>query len=224
MEDVKMKRKQWDDEEGVSPVIAVILMVAITVVLAAVLYVWASSFLQQGEAAPIMQVSCQKDSNNNYRCNVIKISSNQDLEAFQYFLKDDGGLTKQFGEIALQNVSGKWHGIDETWDDDGTADTNQGNDKADRHADAGGAYTDPAQAQIRIDAVQAGTQGTVDYQKSDGTISVKFHDNDFDGKLTAGDLFYVRGNDATHTANDDYRLEIKFDLSGDTIGSFKLGA
>ncbi len=39
-----MLKKMWKDEEGVSPVIAVILMVAITVVLAAVLYVWASSF------------------------------------------------------------------------------------------------------------------------------------------------------------------------------------
>ena len=40
-----MKRRIVNDEQAVSPVIAVILMVAITVVLAAVLYVWASSFL-----------------------------------------------------------------------------------------------------------------------------------------------------------------------------------
>ena len=40
-----MKYAIRKDEEGVSPVIAGILMVAITVVLAAVLYVWAASFL-----------------------------------------------------------------------------------------------------------------------------------------------------------------------------------
>ena len=40
-----MQRRIVKDEQAVSPVIAVILMVAITVVLAAVLYVWASSFL-----------------------------------------------------------------------------------------------------------------------------------------------------------------------------------
>ena len=35
-----MKRRIVNDEEAVSPVIAVILMVAITVVMAAVLYAW----------------------------------------------------------------------------------------------------------------------------------------------------------------------------------------
>ena len=40
-----MKRRIVNDEQAVSPVIAVILMVAITVVLAAVLYVWALSLI-----------------------------------------------------------------------------------------------------------------------------------------------------------------------------------
>ncbi|UCE39695.1 MAG: type IV pilin N-terminal domain-containing protein [Thermoplasmata archaeon] len=40
------------DEEGVSPVIAVILMVAITVVLAAVLYVMVSGMMQETETTP----------------------------------------------------------------------------------------------------------------------------------------------------------------------------
>ena len=40
-----MEHRIVKNDEGVSPVIAVILMVAITVVLAAVLYVWAASFL-----------------------------------------------------------------------------------------------------------------------------------------------------------------------------------
>lgn len=43
-----MKRNQ----EAVSPVIGVILMVAITVVLAAILYVWASSFIGTAKATP----------------------------------------------------------------------------------------------------------------------------------------------------------------------------
>ena len=40
-EDATMEHRIEKNDEGVSPVIAVILMVAITVVLAAVLYVWA---------------------------------------------------------------------------------------------------------------------------------------------------------------------------------------
>jgi len=42
----------WKNNEAVSPVIAVILMVAITVVLAAVLYVWAAGLASTGGSAP----------------------------------------------------------------------------------------------------------------------------------------------------------------------------
>jgi archaeal type IV pilus assembly protein PilA len=44
MEDLKMMKKIWKNRSGVSPVIATILMVAITVVLAAVLYVMVMGF------------------------------------------------------------------------------------------------------------------------------------------------------------------------------------
>lgn len=50
---MKMKIKNiWKNNEAVSPVIAVILMVAITVVLAAVLYVWAAGLASTGGSAP----------------------------------------------------------------------------------------------------------------------------------------------------------------------------
>ncbi|MHB8604918.1 MAG: archaellin/type IV pilin N-terminal domain-containing protein [Thermoplasmatota archaeon] len=45
------------DDEAVSPVIAVILMVAITVVLAATVYVWVSGFGAQGNQAKSLSVS-----------------------------------------------------------------------------------------------------------------------------------------------------------------------
>ena len=95
-EDATMEHRIVKNDDGVSPVIAVILMVAITVVLAAVLYVWAASFLEQGESAPIAT----------------------------YFLKDDTGSTyvggNGFGEIAMQIVGGEEHGIDTSYtgDDD----------------------------------------------------------------------------------------------------------
>lgn len=46
----KKIRKIWEDVTGVSPIIAVILMVAITVVLAATIYVWVSGFGGQTSA------------------------------------------------------------------------------------------------------------------------------------------------------------------------------
>jgi flagellin-like protein len=47
-----MMKKMWKNRSGVSPVIATILMVAITVVLAAVLYVMVMGFGGQGSSAP----------------------------------------------------------------------------------------------------------------------------------------------------------------------------
>jgi len=49
---MKMMRKNWKDRKGVSPVIATILMVAITVVLAAVLYVMVMGFGGESGSVP----------------------------------------------------------------------------------------------------------------------------------------------------------------------------
>jgi flagellin-like protein len=49
---------KWNrDEEGVSPVIAIILMVAITVVLAGVLYVWVTSLADTTETVDNLQMT-----------------------------------------------------------------------------------------------------------------------------------------------------------------------
>lgn len=50
-------KKLWEDKTGVSPIIAVILMVAITVVLAATIYVWVSGFGAGGGGGFTMAVS-----------------------------------------------------------------------------------------------------------------------------------------------------------------------
>lgn len=55
--------KMWKDVTGVSPIIAVILMVAITVVLAATIYVWVSGFGGSGSSTPA--ISCSADNTNN---------------------------------------------------------------------------------------------------------------------------------------------------------------
>lgn len=53
----------YEDKEGVSPVIAVILMVAITVVLAAVVYTWASGLAETGGGGGT-PASCSQGSGN----------------------------------------------------------------------------------------------------------------------------------------------------------------
>ena len=183
-----MEHRIEKNDDGVSPVIAVILMVAITVVLAAVLYVWAASFLEQGESAPIATFFVEESSSGVYHIDVIKVSKQEDLAGFSYFLKDDSGSThvggNGFGEVAMQMLSGEAHGVDTSYTGD--------ND------------TLKERAQIVKD--------------DDGSeYPVHFSDNDRDGKLSAGDQFmvYGTGNAANGPADDNWRLDIQFDASGD---------
>ena len=197
-----MEHRIEHDEEGVSPVIAVILMVAITVVLAAVLYVWAASFLEQGEASPFGQFTSTVSSNGEYYVTVITVSTNHDLEAFNYFLKDASGSTNEFGEIAMQNLSGNVVGIDASY------------------GSKCGGDDEPAcedDLTTRSEAVDGDTGSN---------YAVAFYDNDRDGRLSSGDKFTVRGghgSQANGPAEDDWSLEVKFDNTGDVIGSKKLG-
>ena len=191
-----MEHRVVKNDEGVSPVIAVILMVAITVVLAAVLYVWAASFLEQGESAPIATFFVQEGSDGIYHVDVIKVSKQEDLAGFSFYLKDDTGSTyvgagHGFGEVAMQIVGGEEHGIDTAY---------QGGDE-----------------QLESRATNVSNDDGTEYP-------VHFNDNDRDGKLSAGDQFmvYGSGNAADGPASDNWRLDIQFDASGDIIGSAKM--
>ena len=191
-EDATMEHRIEKNDEGVSPVIAVILMVAITVVLAAVLYVWAASFLEQGESAPIGTFYTTKDAGNNYYVEVIKVSKQEDLLGFSFFLKDGTGSTyvggNGFGEVAMQFQGGEEMGIDKSYNGD------------------------DSQLQSRATNVS----------NDDGSqFPVHFNDNDRDGKLSAGDQFTVFGGD-TGPARSDWKLDIQFDATGDIIGSARL--
>ena len=190
-----MEHRIVKNDDGVSPVIAVILMVAITVVLAAVLYVWAASFLEQGESAPIATFFVEESSSGVYHVEVIKVSKQEDLAGFSYFLKDDTGSTyvggNGFGEVAMQIVGGEEHGIDTSYTGDDTQLASRSGNVSD---DDGSEYP------------------------------VHFSDNDRDNKLSAGDQFmvYGMGNSANGPAADNWKLDIQFDASGDIIGSAKL--
>ena len=190
-----MEHRIVKNDEGVSPVIAVILMVAITVVLAAVLYVWAASFLEQGESAPMATFTSKENSGGSWQINVVKVSKQEDLAGFSFFLKDPTGSTyvggNGFGEIAMQIVAGEEHGIDRSY---------QGDDEQ----------------------LQSRASNMTD---DDGSLyPVHFYDNDRDEKLSSGDQFivYGTGNSANGPAEDDWTLEVQFDASGDVIGSQRL--
>jgi len=159
-------------------------------------YVWAASFLEQGESAPIATFFVQEGSDGIYHVDVIKVSKQENLAAFSFYLKDETGSTyvgqgHGFGEVAMQIIGGEEHGIDTAY---------------------GG---DDQQLLDRRDNISA----------DDGTdYPVSFNDNDRDGKLSAGDQFmvYGSGNAANGPASDNWRLDIQFDASGDIIGSAKM--
>ena len=59
-----MKWQKRMDEEGVSPVIAIILMVAITVVLAGVLYVWVTSLANTEDTVETLNLTAEVEVND----------------------------------------------------------------------------------------------------------------------------------------------------------------
>ena len=86
------KNKITRNFRGVSPVIATILMVAITVVLAAVLYLMVYNFIPDEEnSGPKVTLSAaMPQDENNYTIDVISVESKEDFEKFDLFLfKED---------------------------------------------------------------------------------------------------------------------------------------
>ena len=151
--------------------------------------------MEEGESAPVATFNVEESSSGAYHVKVVKVSKQEDLAGFSFFLKDDAGSTyvggNGFGEIAMQNIGGELHGIDTSYNGDDT------------------------DLQSRSDNVSA----------DDGTdYPVHFSDNDRDDKLSAGDQFmvYGLGNSANGPADDGWKLDIQFDASGDIIGSARM--
>ena len=86
-------KKIWRNEDAVSPVIAVILMVAITVVLAAVLYVMVSGMLGSTNTTPTISMNWEEDTLNvgNYTGNVVRISGSKALRMEDVSVTVTGG-------------------------------------------------------------------------------------------------------------------------------------
>ena len=104
-----MKRRIVNDEQAVSPVIAVILMVAITVVLAAVLYVWASSFLGgTTKNAPTGSMIASEDGSGDWTIQIVKIHPQVSVNSVHWYLLNEEGNTKTDGLVS--DVYGYYEG------------------------------------------------------------------------------------------------------------------
>ena len=174
---------------------ALAVLAVIAIVVAAVMYVWAASFVEQGESAPIATFFVEESSGGYWDVELIKVSKQEDLAGFSYFLKDSEDTTwvggNGFGEVAMQKINGELHGIDMSY--------NGGDNELQQRADT--------------------------VNNDDGSeYPVHFSDNDRDGTLSAGDQFrvYGQGHSANGPAEDGWKLDIQFDASGDIVGSAKL--
>ena len=145
---------------------------------------------------PEISFFVQEGSDGVYHVDVIEVSEHYDLSEYSFFLKDDTGST----------YVGQGHGFGEVamqivgGEEHGIDRSYNGDDE---------------QLSSRANNVT----------NDDGSAyPVQFNDNDRDGKLSAGDTFYVygSGDEANGPAADNWRLDIQFDASGDIIGSATL--
>ena len=90
-----------NDEDAVSPVIAVILMVAITVVMAAVLYAWLGGIIGGSPKSPpngSMMVS--NDGTGDWTVSIIKMNPTVSINSVHWYLLDISAMTKIEGMVS----------------------------------------------------------------------------------------------------------------------------
>ena len=96
----------WKDKTGVSPIIAVILMVAITVVLAATIYAWVSGF-GGGGGEPEIAAVVAKGTSNQLRVTLSQGGDGMPAGGYtDYTIYVDGEL--------VDNVTGTWD-VGQSW-------------------------------------------------------------------------------------------------------------
>ena len=144
-------------------------------------------------SAPIATFFVSQRSDDVYFVEVIKVSRQAPLEDFSFFLKEPTGST-YVGGNGFGEIAMQFQGGEEM----GIDASYSGDDEA---------------LQSRATNVS----------NDDGSIfPVLFSDNDRDGMLSAGDQFAVYGNDGNGPAEENWKLDIQFDATGDIIGSARL--
>ncbi len=96
-----------EEKEGVSAVIAVILMVAITVVLAGVLYVWVMGMADTGEGGggsmTAQKSSRGSDTTYNVTLNVASTSGTFRITDTEVVIEDDAGITVATADFSTKS-------------------------------------------------------------------------------------------------------------------------
>lgn len=162
---------------------------------------WYGIHVEEQESAPIATFFVTEDSSGVYHIEVVKVSKQEDLASFSFFLKDENGYTyvggsNGFGEIAMQMIDGEAHGINEKY-------SGVNDELYDRRSNV--SNDDGSEFPVHF----------IDYEDNG--------ENGY-GKLSAGDKFevYGQGNGANGPAEEGWRLDIQYDPTGDISASAKL--
>jgi len=103
---------RFKNKEAVSPVIGVILMVAITVLLAAVVYIWVIGLIGGGvKGSPTTSYTLTTAANGDNRVILSGVSEKKSVKGYTYLIEDSNGvvvsgLTGTVDEIYSKRVNG----------------------------------------------------------------------------------------------------------------------
>ena len=96
-----MNHRIINNEEAVSPVIAVILMVAITVVMAAVLYAWLGGIIGGSpKSPPTGSMMVENDGTDVWKVSIIKMNPAVSITSVHWYLLDISDFTKVDGMVS----------------------------------------------------------------------------------------------------------------------------
>lgn len=96
-----MNHRIINNEEAVSPVIAVILMVAITVVMAAVLYAWLGGIIGGSpKSPPTGSMMVENDGTDVWKVSIIKMNPTVSITSVHWYLLDISDFTKVDGMVS----------------------------------------------------------------------------------------------------------------------------
>jgi len=96
-----MNRRIINNEEAVSPVIAVILMVAITVVMAAVLYAWLGGIIGGSpKSPPTGSMMVENDGTDVWKVSIIKMNPTVSITSVHWYLLDISDFTQVDGMVS----------------------------------------------------------------------------------------------------------------------------
>jgi len=96
----KMHFRTERNRDGVSPVIGTILMVALTVSLAAVVYLWAVGFDPGSQVTPKGLMSVNGNPDTYFTATVRSMDGTLKVEEARYYLVNDKGTTVESGKVS----------------------------------------------------------------------------------------------------------------------------